>query len=403
MSRGDPEMDKRALLDPGRWRIALPEDHLRYLENLESRKLVLSRWASDGSVSPSDLYCYLSARFGAPSGTLSRLREDSSDNLFHWHFVVVAGDGFVEFLSSNGGTEAWAWGSEQLKAEDWEKLVEGVKADFGRVSDRMGSVRRSLEHWVVFINPFRRIQRTVDKMSDELEQIEIVEPDLPTSQREYEAFVERLSAWQASLQRGNELGLMLRFLCPVLAESFVNLLMLVLGREDIKSDKRLYDARIRDKIHVRLRSLHLNCDSFLHGLSPKATQFKDVLRLMNRRNDLLHGNIDPMKLVFDELFFDGTVPVFMEEDVLPLRLPRKAARQVAPELAKRDVQIVRDFVDYVLSLLDPQVRPDIEKLMGEEQLGWRSDAGKVGILFDRWLPLGVFGSGEGSLRLLKPS
>ena len=50
-------------------------------ENRSPRVTCLALW---NEIAPSDLYCYLHARFGPPNGPQNFLRNDSSDNLIHW-------------------------------------------------------------------------------------------------------------------------------------------------------------------------------------------------------------------------------------------------------------------------------------------------------------------------------
>lgn len=58
-----------------------------------------SFWQNDGTIKPGDLYCYLRARFGPPNGLMMALIEDSSDNLFHWHYCVRVKGEWLEMLS----------------------------------------------------------------------------------------------------------------------------------------------------------------------------------------------------------------------------------------------------------------------------------------------------------------
>lgn len=61
-------------------------------------------WASFGignELKPSDLYCYLHAKYGPPNGLQNFLRNDSSNNLIHWEWVLVSEAGFMSFLGIN--------------------------------------------------------------------------------------------------------------------------------------------------------------------------------------------------------------------------------------------------------------------------------------------------------------
>jgi len=49
---------------------------------------------------------------------------------------------------------------------------------------------------------------------------------------------------------------------PVMAEAFVNLILYVLMRPEIRKDQRLFDNAFRQPIDVRIRSLSINCLGF---------------------------------------------------------------------------------------------------------------------------------------------
>ena len=52
-------------------------------------------------VAPSDLYCYFFARFGPPNGPQNIWRNDSSDNLIHWEWMLRTPTGWALFQGMN--------------------------------------------------------------------------------------------------------------------------------------------------------------------------------------------------------------------------------------------------------------------------------------------------------------
>lgn len=70
-------------------------DHLK-----QGGRLVLRN-----EIAPSDLYCYLGARFGPPNGLQNFFRKDDSDNLIHWEWALRCQQGWVTFQGMNFRTE----------------------------------------------------------------------------------------------------------------------------------------------------------------------------------------------------------------------------------------------------------------------------------------------------------
>lgn len=62
-------------------------------------------WSITNEIKPSDLYCYLYAKFGVPNGIQNILRSDDSDNLIHWDWTLLHSNGLLMILGLNMRTE----------------------------------------------------------------------------------------------------------------------------------------------------------------------------------------------------------------------------------------------------------------------------------------------------------
>lgn len=389
---------KEKIFNLNEWLILTPEERIEQLTKTKTKQITKgSHWLNDGSIKPIDLYCYLVSRFGKPSGIMMLARGDSTENLFHWHFTIKIEDSNIEILNSNHGTEFSVQCTPPFTNNDWELLMKKIKEDFKDWGTEMSQVRKKLDKWTLFINPFARINRVTNKMYDELSEIKIKEPFnfpiLPT-QKQYDKFLKEMETWRKNLHRSVILGLNLRMLAPIMAEAFINLLLFYLAKDDIKQDQRVFDSILRDEIDLRVRKLHLHCIGFSKPINTEHGAFKDFQTLINQRNDLLHGNIDPRRLVFENVFLDGTIPIFPKEDLLPIRLVRNLLSRIEPKAALNDIKVVRNFINHVLSFIEEPYKKDVQIIMDEQQLGWCEEKGEVGILFSKVIPLGIVMSPE---------
>lgn len=88
-------------------------------------------------LSPLAVYKYLVARFGPPNGFQTFIKkQNDSDNLFHWDFVIVAGDSRIWFLGGNRDVHV-AISNKKMKPTEWVKFARNLKADFGRCGKEM--------------------------------------------------------------------------------------------------------------------------------------------------------------------------------------------------------------------------------------------------------------------------
>ena len=171
----------------------------------------------------------------------------------------------------------------------------------------------------------------------------------------------------------------------MMAEAFVNLILYVLMRPELKADSRLKDNAFRQHIDIRVKSLSLNCTGFKQQIdysNPACGRYHSVV---NERNDLLHGNVDIGKLRFNEVYFNGTVPVFKEYRSMWQRSLGVERQAVGLDKVFEELTAIDGFIAYVLSCLDDKVRPRIEYMLGRLELGLNTGNDRVGVLFSERL------------------
>lgn len=346
---------------------------------------------------PADLYCYLGARFGQPNGLQSFLRADDSDNLIHWEWTLRHAGGLFSIQGHNFRTEFHLHGSIEgaIDEEDFtSELIRQVKDDFSNHGKDMGRVRGTLESWVEFVNPYQRIKRSVDKLISELDQLQLDSetdhfesiwsqnatariPD-PDRKREWAAVAERYS-------KGLGICFGIRSMLPVLAESYVNLLLYILMRPELKTDARLRENAIRQPIDVRIKSLGISCVGFASHPDYKTEACRKYHSLVNERNDLLHGNVVINKLEFNEVYFFGTVPIFRDYRSMWERALGVEMAAVGLDRVREEVETVQELIAYLTSCLDDDVREQVELLAERYELGLNNSTQRLGVLFPNWL------------------
>ena len=337
---------------------------------------------------PSDIYCYLKGRYGPPNGIQMLWRGNHSNNLYHWDWTLRAGKGLVQMLGLNFRTEFVFIGDCGLTDTDRPQLIEQFKAGFASHGREMAEVRKSLESWSEFVNPFARIRKSLTTLIEELKSLSL---DPATDSQLFgpgSDIRETQAKWNEVGKRYSKgLGLCfgIRSMLPVMAEAFVNVLLALLMKKELKADPRLRDNTIRQHIDIRVKSLPLTCDGFQTPIDFAHEACAKYHGLVNERNDLLHGNVAIDKLKFNHLFFDGTVPVFksyrsMWERSLGVAIDSFGINSVFDEIA-----IINEFINYVLSCLKEDVRRDVTMVLERQHLGLNDKTQRLGILFDEIL------------------
>lgn len=348
-------------------------------------------------IRPADLFCYLGARFGPPNGVQNLLRGDTSNNLIHWEWTLKHGEGLVSFQGQNYRTEVHLPPEVNWQATDREDLVAQIKSDFGRHGKQMGEIRKRLEPWVEFVNPYQRIRRAVERLREQLDSLglDVANSDVSEKQPPDILAIDDPVSCAAAQKQWEDLGSRyskafplcfgIRAMLPVLAESFVNLVMHLLLRPEIKSDVRLRDNAVRQPIDVRIKSLSINCIGFSKAVDYASDACKEYHTLVNERNDLLHGNLVIDKLKFNEVYFWGKVPVFQEYRSMWHRACGVQARMVGLDRVSAEQKVVDDFISYLLSCLEPGIQRQVRLLADAHELGFNTSTQRLGLLFDDML------------------
>lgn len=338
-------------------------------------------WINDGELSPLDLYCYLSARFGKSNGSMMALRQPSVNNHIQWHWHILTPHGPIEFYGFTCKTKIHS--AFIHREQEWKDFCREIKSDFSRISKEMTEIRNRMQRLKVFANPYARLRRVIDAEKEELIGLRIDSlalPERPSYAHEVDVYNNRISEIQAKYVRASSLGFSLRMQAPVLGESFINLLMLVLLKPAVRNNDRLYTSAFRKEIDVRVLEMSINCDGFSKQIDSKAQEFKNFHSLMNRRNDLLHGNIDPSRMYYSELYFDNFATLYKQQKSYFELAFRSWLLNVEPSAALKDVGIVDAFVEFIFQHMDHGTATVIRKVIRELELGWDEDHGKVAIV-----------------------
>lgn len=376
------------------WKTASLEWIQSALKRTEAEKATHSHYAwknNSKELSPFSLYKLLKAKFGNPNGLSMLLKSESTENLIHWHYTFITYDSEIHFWGKSGGLEITIRIPNEVtfEKENWGLLIDNIKSKYANYGQQMKAVQEGFEKWTLFINPFTRLQDTLAGLIKELKSLDIKEIEkleMNSSDEIRAEYYKKFNQWIINTERAVALGTTIRMLSPVLAESFVNLLILILSKNEFKQDQRLYENLIRQQIDIRVKTLHLNCDGFVKAIDSEKDEFKNFHTLMNNRNDFLHGNIDPRRLMFEDVYFDQKfIPLFKEDEGIITKTMKNYLTNVEGEKAFADFIIVQKFIAFVLAHLERDKQDLIQHLLMTRMPGLNDKTNRIGILF----PIGL--------------
>jgi len=204
------------------------------IERLKKRQIGNGTfWSIHNEIRPADLFCYLFARFGPPNGMQNFFRSNDSDNLIHWHWTLKTEHGFVEITGLNFRTDI-AFTDFVTKVFSPDEFCKLIKMDFKNHGKEMSEIRQKLESWIEFVNPYRRLKMSVEKLLVELNELDvdnIEEPDFTTMSNPLMTHHDALEIWREAgsrLHKAFGICFGIRSMLPVMAEAFVNVILFIL-------------------------------------------------------------------------------------------------------------------------------------------------------------------------------
>ncbi len=333
-----------------------------------------------------NIYSLFKFKYGYPNGLLTKLRKkNDSDNLFHWDYVISNDEIQLHFIYSNNYLEVMSVGLKvKLPKDIKEQILQMLNSSIKQYSNEIARIKNELESWDIFQNTYLRLKRTISYLFDYyINNYDVKELEMPNifEEKSVELYQSVFTHNVENINLIKSYGLSLKMLLPVLGESFVNLIIFVLGKEEITRNTRIFESITRQNIDVRVACLHLYINGLDSPLDCSNENIKSYFKIMNQRNNFLHGNVVPKVNSFDSVYFDGNIPIFKTPRDMNVNFQKQALFQISKEEIQNDYDDINNFINYILECLPQENKKLMEKLMEFSELGFNKKTKRVGILF----------------------
>lgn len=338
-----------------------------------------------------DVYCYLKARFGRPNGLQSFLRQDDSDNFIHWDYNIKAGSENVYILGTD--REVHVLLSERLRPADWPRFAAVLKADFGRLGQDKSRVLRSLEKWMIFPNKYAALAEVCADLHERLAATASNYQPFTPSRRTRAGIAADKKQLDSLSKRADDLyasSIQLSLLTPVMAEAFLNMIILITCRREIRDNARQFESFIRAEIDTKLFDLPFKCTGFERGIDRSSADYVNFKRVMDKRNFAIHGNVDPEREKIDLVYFDRKVPLFDEPGDQIGRFFDAVERQHSPNAVLADYENTHLFLEEIINCMEPRLRRPVRAILQDSYPGYDVGRKICGVLFPDFVKLGYF-------------
>jgi hypothetical protein len=354
------------------WRVCTKQEVVEFIDVDKkrpkgSRDFIIVR----SLLRPVDVYCYLVARFGRPNGFQNFLRKDDSDNWIHWDFNLKSDDVDVYFAGTS--REIHIIIGEKLTDQNWKELILAIKSDSRRLSKEKAKIQRSLEKFVVFQNKYVSLAGLCADLHASI----IDAPPREKFPKNAEAYAPNSDSYSEALKRISDRAnkiygdcLKLRLITPIMAEAFINMLILMFCKDAIRDDAGTYGNFLRANIPERLALLNQNCVGFNRAIDKTTDAYANFMRVVSKRNFALHGNVDPMKEQIEVVYFDGRRPLFVNPGHNIEKLFEHLEAINKPLEAVQEYENVHAFLAEVADCLEPRTRSFFRQVIEDAYPGY---------------------------------
>jgi hypothetical protein len=339
-------------------------------------------------LSPFDIYSYLKARFGEPNGMQSmmihkiKMVRDDSSNIFHWDYHVISPEGGIIFTGA--AREVHVWLDREFSDDEWLKFASALKADFGTYGQDKSKIVKSWQKWHIFPNRYLAIANRCSELQSDLDDaVQAIESGIQDAPEP--RFKKKFKEWSARREEITSKVInsatQLSILTPVLFESFLGLLVAVFLKPEIRRNVRVSEAFKRSALDIKLYELEAKCSGFAKPISESNEVMRRYWNVVNERNDVIHGNVDPIADALEIVYFEGNKPIHRSGADVFTAYFSSLLKQYKPEKVLSDYHCAHEMIAEVLNHMVPAYKQATMRLMNDPQPGWDADRLKFGLLF----------------------
>ncbi|GAB4391847.1 MAG: hypothetical protein Tsb005_03320 [Gammaproteobacteria bacterium] len=325
-------------------------------------------WEQINDIPPFDIYVYLKARFGNPNGFQMILkRQKTTDNLIHWEYHLEFENHLILFTGFLFNFSILISKIDKKCPDERTLFLEALKRDFSNYKTEIKRVRNEIEKWNLFINPYFHLSQMVEDNFEELSKLEVKPPSLksPTNLKD----MEDLKSANDNLHEAFSHGMILKIITPIWIESFVNLIIFLLAKPEIKKDQERFKKIQRKKVLEKILLLHEVCEGFKEEI--RESELVDIKKLFKIRNRFLHGGIALNISSGESIFYDERyIPLFAKQTSGPGFLQNLLLGEVSVEKIDKEITVGENLLSLILGKLTPPAGRSLIQLMGESILGW---------------------------------
>jgi hypothetical protein len=330
------------------------------------------------------LFGLLMWKFGHPNGPMTfflQAPHGDPDAPFKWDYLFVPhGNLRLQVVRASAGIELWYWGEAAEEAD----ILAYLERNIARYTNEIADTIARLERHTLILNPYVRHRSIADFALEELNKLAPVQPSPPigtVTKAELEEFVARQKEFGRLVERQASLTMLLVTESAFMAESYINLLLALLMRKEIKSSKAIMAETLMRKWRTKIERLHVDCVKIKEPASLGDARMGNAKRMFDIRNRVAHSYPDPEQMAVAEMWFYRSFPIL--ETALPfLKFAIALHNQLpSPDEARFCKKAADDLVCFLIDLVDGDIHDQIRCAAESNPLGFNRSKMRYSVPF----------------------
>ncbi len=327
-----------------------------------------------------EMYSYLRLKFGDQNGIYGHIHGDKKtdiNNPLNWQYGFKYRQCHVYIYQHYRDLGIFSV-SDLIEKFDTDAFLQELMDDIKFCKKEVVEIKKKFEQVSVIKNPYKSFYDLCDstrKILETFKKAPLKVPKYPSNNLEYQNAVKEMEgiSWHFSTLSSHSTILMC--FTPIMIEAFIHLIFTLLAKNEVKEDKRLFDSFLKGGIDVKIKQLPLYCIGFKQNIIniPK-DYFKKVQKVVNIRNDLLHGNLNyNSSLSLEEVFFDEKdIPLFANNFSTFDLMELYSLKNTDPDHAINLFEDAKLFINSVIENVDDKYVAEIRLMMDSYFLEYNS-------------------------------
>lgn len=326
----------------------------------------------------------LRARFGGPNGPLTFLgpKGGDPDGPFKWDYLFApVGALRIQVIRGTAGIEIWWWGGDVTR----EDILAYFDANLDRYPEKIDAQIGKLEDYTLILNPYVRHRSMAKLAAEELAQLNPSPPSMPGQVvLDRSALLEqgqRFSEYINCVERQALYAMLLVTESAFAAEAYLNLLVALLARPEVRNSKTLLEETLRRRWREKLERLPIDCLHFDRSPDMGDSRVRDAKELFDLRNHIAHSYPDKRRMRIGNMWFQDRFPI------LPWAVPfHEFAFALSNQLPSVDEALAaksasESFVEMIRDLLSKKIHEKHDLFISANPLGYNETKGIYGVPF----------------------